>query len=191
MLYKQTQHYWKNVLFQDEEKTPTNLAAVKKLKKPFSQYFSQIRKEVLSLDGVKESIRYMGPTWAWTWIYEYDHEKLLFIHPHQEGLSATFIVSYSEESKILNAPQISADIKQSIRLGRNARNVRWVWLELKTDQRVKDLLETIRYKHHLLTTAPQEEPEPEEPVAVISPSDEHVSPPEGTGDDGQGNATGQ
>ncbi len=186
MMYKQSQPYWKNVLFQDEEKLPTNIAAVKRLKKPYSQYFSSIRKEILALKGVQETIRYMGPTWAWTWVYEYEHEKLLFLHPHKEGLSATFIVSYGEESKILNAPQISADIKQSIRLGRNARNVRWVWLDLKTEQRVTDLLETIRYKYELLTTAPKEEPETE-PAPALAP--EVHSHPEGAGETGGENGT--
>jgi len=174
VLYKQSQPYWKNVLFQEENKIPTNIAAAKRLKKPYSQFFSHIRKEILALKGVEETIRYMGPTWAWTWVYEYEHEKLLFLHPHQEGLSATFIVSYGEESKILNAPNISADIKQSIRLGRNARNVRWVWLDLKTEQRMEDLLETIRFKYQLLTTLPKEEPE-EEPAPALT-HEAHPSP---------------
>ncbi len=154
---KESVDYWKKVLFQDREKKPTTASAVRKLKKPFAEYFSEIREEVLRLGEVKENIRHMGPTWKWTWTYEFNHEKLLFLHPSSEGISATFIVSYNEESKILNAPHISADIKQSIRKGRNARNVRWVWLDLKTDQRVSDLLTTIHFKYQLLTTMEQQE----------------------------------
>jgi|GEM_PF-1638136 hypothetical protein len=165
-MLKQPKDYWNHVLFQEEDKEPSTVAAVRKMKKPYASFFSQLRKAVLGLKGVEENIRYMGPTWKWTWTYEYNREKLLFLHPMQNGLSATFIVAYGEESKILNAPGISPDIKTAIRLGRKARNVRWVWLELNNEDRVNDLIETIRYKYELLTTAPEQAEEQEEEVVA-------------------------
>ncbi len=151
MVSQHAKSYWGKVLYKELENKPTAAAPVKTLNKPYSQYFAQIRKLLLSLKDVVESQEFFTATWKWTWSYEYNSNKLLYLHPCEDAVIATFIISHREELKLLNASEIDPNIKLAIRQGRNARNVRWVSYELRSTTQMENLFEAINLKYDLLT----------------------------------------
>ncbi len=150
-MYQQTKSFWDKALYRDVESKPTTAAPVKTLAKPYSQYFAQIRKSILSLENVNETQEFFTATWKWTWSYEINSRKLLYLHPCEDAVIATFIISQKEELKLLNSNAIDTDMKQAIRHGRNARNVRWVFYNVTSPLQVQNLLDAITLKHKMLS----------------------------------------
>lgn len=163
MVSQQAKSYWGKVLYKEVENKPTTAAPVKNLNKPYSQYFAQFRKLLLSLEDVTERQEFFTATWKWTWSYEFNSHKLLYLHPCEDAVVASFMISHREELKLLNAVEIDPNIKQAIRQGRSARNARWVTYELQSPTQLENLFNTIKFKHNLLARKNRERP-----IAVAS-----------------------
>ena len=147
----QANSFWDKALYRDSESKPTTAAPVKTLSKPYSQYFAQIRKSMLSLENVIETQEFFTATWKWTWSYEINSRKLLYIHPCEDAVIATFIISQKEELKLLNFDAVDTDMKQAIRHVRNARNVRGIFNNVTSHIQVKTIMDTITLKNKRLT----------------------------------------
>ena len=103
--------YWSANRYADEAAEPPALAPLQDLPAAAAARFKALRTGLLALDGVAETVRYMGVTWRWAWEYGVGNRKLCWVHVVGDALAATFTMSDAEEDRLARAGRVPADIK--------------------------------------------------------------------------------
>jgi hypothetical protein len=129
--------YWSANRYPDPEVEPEADAPLRDLPAPSAARFKVVRSGLLAIDGVAESVRYMGTSWRWSWEFGVGSRKLCWLHVVGNGISTTFTLSDMEESRVRAIPRLPADLARAVAEAQRTGPVRWCWLEL-TDRRSVD-----------------------------------------------------
>ncbi len=129
--------YWAGNRYPDEEVEPAPTAPLDDLPAAAAARFRLLRDGLAQLEGVAETVKYMGATWRWAWEYGISTRKLCWLHVIGNAVSATFTVSAKEEEELRRAPRLSADVARALDEAQRTGPVKWCWLEL-TDRRAVD-----------------------------------------------------
>jgi hypothetical protein len=146
--------YWSAHRYPDEEAEPERTAPLRDLPPAAGGRFELVRKGLLEIRGVTESVRYMGTLWRWTWEYGIGNRKLCWLHVVGSGISATFTLSDMEESRVRAIPRLPADIARAVLEAQRTGPVRWCWLELTDRRTVEAFLSFARRKGQWLAERP-------------------------------------
>ena len=106
--------YWSANRYADAELEPAPLAPLQDLPAAASARFAALRNGLLALEGVAESVRFMGTSWRWAWEYGLGNRKLCWVHVVGNALSATFTLSDSEEDRFRRTARPAAAIVRAI-----------------------------------------------------------------------------
>lgn len=130
--------YWAANLYPDSRKEPTPTAPYKDLPAAVGARFRRLREGLLAIEGVNETVKYMGPSWRWAWEFAAGNRKLCWLHVTKAGIGGTFTIADGEDSKALAIPRLSAAIVEAMRSGHKTGPVRWCGIEI-TDQKLADV----------------------------------------------------
>ena len=92
--------YWSANRYPDPEAPPEATAPLRDLPAAAAARFEAVRSGLLAIEGVAESVRYMGTNWRWSWEYGVGNRKLCWLHVVGKGISTTFTLSDMEESRV-------------------------------------------------------------------------------------------
>ncbi|MGN6390829.1 MAG: hypothetical protein ACTHM9_01090 [Gemmatimonadales bacterium] len=137
MTQARSKAYWAANRYADEGEEPPPLAPLKDLPSAPAARFKALRDGLLAIDGVAETVRYMGATWRWAWEYGVGNRKLCWIHVVGDALSATFTMSDAEEDRLARAGRVPADVARAIEAGQRTGPLKWCWVPLD-DRRAID-----------------------------------------------------
>ena len=129
--------YWSANRYPDPEAPPEATAPLRDLPAAAAARFEAVRSGLLAIEGVAESVRYMGTNWRWSWEYGVGNRKLCWLHVVGKGISTTFTLSDMEESRVRAIPRLPADLARAVAEAQRTGPVRWCWLELG-DRRIVD-----------------------------------------------------
>jgi hypothetical protein len=146
--------YWAANRYRDEAIEPAALAPLKDLPPAAAERFKAVRSGLLALDGVAETVRYMGATWRWAWEYGLGNRKVCWIHVVGDDLSATFTMSDAEEDRLARAGRVPADIKRAIETGQRTGPLKWCWISLGDRRSVDTFLRLAARKAAWLAERP-------------------------------------
>ena len=146
--------YWASNRYTDSEVEPAPTAPLEDLPATTASRFKGLRDGLMSIEGVAEQVRFMGPTWQWAWEYAIGNRKLCWLHFMRSGVDITFTLSESEESRLGRGPKLAGALARAIVEGQRTGPVKWCWLEL-TDRRAADaFLSLARRKAEWLAERP-------------------------------------
>lgn len=146
--------YWAANRYADEAAEPPAVAPLKDLPAAAAARFKALRTGLLALDGVAETVRYMGVTWRWAWEYGVGNRKLCWIHVVGDELAATFTMSDAEEDRLARAGRVPADIKQALETGQRTGPLKWCWISLDDRRSVDTFLRLAARKAGWLAERP-------------------------------------
>lgn len=146
--------YWSANRYPDPEAPPAATAPAEDLPPAAAARFKGLRAGLLAIDGVAESVRYMGVNWRWSWEYGVGSRKLCWLHVVGKGISTTFTLSDMEESRVRGMPRLPADLARAIAEAQRTGPVRWCWLELGDRRIVDGFLTFARRKGEWLNERP-------------------------------------
>jgi len=146
--------YWAANRYHDEATPPAPGAPLKELPAAAAARFKLLRSGLTALDGVAESVRYMGASWRWAWEYAVGNRKLCWVHVVGDTLSATFTMSDAEEDRLARAGRVPADIRRAIDEGQRTGPLRWCWLPLDDRRSVDTFLRLAGRKAEWLAERP-------------------------------------
>jgi hypothetical protein len=130
--------YWAANRYADEGIEPSPTAPLTDLPAPAAARFKALRAGLQALDGVGETVRYMGVSWRWAWEYGVGNRKLCWVHVIGDALSVTFTMSEAEEDRLARAGRVPADVTRAIAEGQRTGPLKWCWLPLD-DKRAVDI----------------------------------------------------
>lgn len=146
--------YWSGNRYPDPEAEPERTAPLHDLPAAASARFKLVRDGLLAIDGVAESVRYMGASWRWSWEYGIGSRKLCWLHVVQSGLSTTFTLSDMEESRLRGVGRLPAHLARAIAEAQRTGPLRWCWLDLGDRRIVEGFLTFARRKGEWLSERP-------------------------------------
>ncbi len=129
--------YWSANRYPDPETEPEPTAPLRDLPAAAAARFNAARSGLLAIQGVAESVRYMGASWRWSWEYGIGSRKLCWLHVVGDGISTTFTLSDMEENRVRAIARLPADLARAVAESQRTGPVRWCWLELG-DRRIVD-----------------------------------------------------
>ena len=129
--------WWSRNRYLDPAAEPAPTAPLTDLAAGPAGRFRAAREGLLALDGVAESVRFMGASWRWAWEYGIGNRKLCWLHVVADTISTTFTLSDDEVLRTGKLPRLAADVARAVSEGQRTGPVRWCWLEL-SDRRVVD-----------------------------------------------------
>jgi hypothetical protein len=129
--------WWARNRYLDPAVEPAPAAPLADLAAGPAGRFRAAREGLLALEGVAESVRFMGASWRWAWEYGIGNRKLCWLHVVADTISTTFTLSDEEVARTSKLPRLAADVARAISEGQRTGPVRWCWLEL-SDRRVVD-----------------------------------------------------
>lgn len=138
--------YWSANRYADPDAQPEPTAPLRDLPAAAAGRFKAVRSGLLEIQGVAESVRYMGVSWRWSWEYGVGSRKLCWLHVVGNAISTTFTLSDIEESRVRAIPRLSADITRAVAEAQRTGPVRWCWLELADRRAVDGFLTFARRK---------------------------------------------
>jgi hypothetical protein len=153
--------YWAANRYRDEAAEPAPTAPLKDLPAPAAGRFKALRAGLTALDGVAETVRYMGASWCWAWEYGVGNRKLCWLHVVGNALSVTFTMSDVEEDRLARAGRIPAELRRAMEEGQRTGPLKWCWLPLDDRRAVDAFLRFAARKAEWLTErpAPQRAPQ--------------------------------
>jgi hypothetical protein len=146
--------YWSGNRYSDPGAQPDLTAPLDDLPAQAAARFKAVRRGLLEIRGVVESVRYMGVSWRWSWEYGIGSRKLCWLHVVGNGLSVTFTLSDMEESRVRSIPRLSAEVARAVAEAQRTGPVRWCWLELGDRRIVDGFLRFARRKGEWLAERP-------------------------------------
>jgi len=149
-LEKQPTGYWASTLYKDPRKRPKADAPIKDLPPRAAQRFKAAREGVRALKHVTEQVVFLGTTWKWVWMYEVGGRKLGYLHPMESSVSATFVLSGTEERELAQSNGLATRLAEAIRDGAHSNGVRWCWMELPDLEAADEFVQVVRLKHQIL-----------------------------------------
>jgi hypothetical protein len=152
--------YWATNRYPKELEEPAPTAPLQDLPTAQASRFRALRGGLLALDGVGESVRYMGAAWRWTWEYGLGNRKLCWVHVMEDGLSATFTLSEAEEARVRGLGRMPAALLRAIAEGQRTGPVKWCWVELSERRAIEEFLRFAGRKAEWLGERPSAHPSP-------------------------------
>ncbi|HYC31276.1 MAG TPA: DUF3788 family protein [Gemmatimonadales bacterium] len=146
--------WWSRNRYGDPEAEPAAGAPLTELPAGPAGRFRAAREGLLALDGVAETVRYMGTTWRWAWEYGIGNRKLCWLHLVADTVSTTFTLSDEEVARVSRLPRLAADVARAVEEGQRTGPVRWCWLELAERRQVDGFLRLARHKAGWLAQRP-------------------------------------
>ena len=146
--------YWAANRYADEAVEPPPTAPLADLPAAAAARFKALRAGLTSLDGVAETVRFMGTSWRWAWEYGVGNRKLCWVHVIGNALSVTFTMSDAEEERLGRAGRVPADIGRAIAEGQRTGPLRWCWLPLDEKRAVDTFLRLAARKAEWLGERP-------------------------------------
>ena len=146
--------YWAGNRYADEELEPEPTAPLQDLPASAADRFRGVRDGLRKLDGVAESVRYMGATWRWAWEYGIGSRKLCWVHVIGSAVSVTFTLSAAEEEQVRRTPRVAAGLVRALDEGQRTGPVKWCWLELSDQRTVSAFLRLAARKAEWLIGRP-------------------------------------
>jgi hypothetical protein len=146
--------YWAANRYADAAVEPASIAPLHDLPAAAATRFAALRNGLLGLEGVGESVRFMGTSWRWAWEYGVGNRKLCWVHVVGDALSATFTLSESEEDRFRRAARPAAAIVRAVEEGQRTGPVKWCWLELEDRRAVDAFLRLAARKAQWLAERP-------------------------------------
>jgi hypothetical protein len=143
--------YWATTLYRDPRKRPKADAPLRDLPPRAGQRFKVAREGVRALKHVTEQVVFMGTAWKWVWMYEVGGRKLGYLHPMETSVSATFILSESEERELAVADGLPTITRAAMRDGAVATGVRWCWMQFPDLDAAAAFVHVVRLKHLILS----------------------------------------
>ncbi|HXE57202.1 MAG TPA: DUF3788 family protein [Gemmatimonadales bacterium] len=129
--------YWAGNRYRDPDRLPPAAAPYRDLPAPLATRFRALREGLRAIDGVEETVRYMGARWGWAWEYARDGRKLCWVHVLERQVSATFALAEVEERALVQRSRVPAAVREAVRDGQRTGPVRWCAIEL-SDRRTID-----------------------------------------------------
>jgi hypothetical protein len=129
--------YWAGNRYANEAEEPTPTAPLRDLPAAPASRFKALRTGLLALEGVAETVRFMGASWRWAWEYGVGNRKVCWVHLVGNEISVTFTMSDAEEDRLSRAGRVPADIARAISEGQRTGPLKWCWLPL-ADRRMVD-----------------------------------------------------
>lgn len=153
--------YWAANRYSDEATAPDPTAPLKELPAAAATRFKALRAGLTGLEGVAETVRYMGTSWRWAWEYGVGNRKLCWVHVVGASISATFTMSDAEEDRLTRAGRVPADIRRAIDEGQRTGPLKWCWMPLDDRRAVDTFLRLAGRKAEWLAErpAPQRAPQ--------------------------------
>ena len=146
--------YWNSNLYTLETEEPVSTAPLTDLAAPLAARFEAVRSGLLTIDGVAEQVRFMGPMWRWAWEYGMGNRKLCWLHLMRGSVDVTFTLTENDESRLGRGAKLAKALAKSIEEGQRTGPVKWCWMELE-DRRVVDVfLSLARRKAEWLSERP-------------------------------------
>lgn len=108
--------------------------------------FRAARRGLLDLDGVAESVRFMGTSWRWAWEYGVGSRKLCWLHVVRGTVSTTFTLSETELDRVRRLPRLAGEVARAVEEGQRTGPLKWCWLELSDRRLVDGFLRLARHK---------------------------------------------
>lgn len=146
--------YWAGNRYPDAAVEPEPSAPLRDLPGPAAARFRVLRSGLRGIQGVTESVRFMGASWRWTWEYGIGTRKLCWLHVVGTGISATFTLSDAEESRVRRMTRVAQDILRAIEEGQRTGPIRWCWLELGDRRAVEAFIRFAQRKAEWLSERP-------------------------------------
>jgi Protein of unknown function (DUF3788) len=146
--------YWAANRYADESVEPPATAPLEDLPAPAAARFRVLRDGLVALEGVAETVRFMGASWRWAWEYGVGNRKLCWVHVIGGALSATFTMSEAEEDRLRKAGRVPADVLRAIEEGQRTGPVKWCWLPLDDKRAVDGFLRLATRKSGWLAERP-------------------------------------
>ena len=154
MTQARSKAYWASNRYANEAEEPPPLAPLKDLPAAAAARFKALRDGLRAVEGVAETVRYMGATWRWAWEYGVGNRKLCWIHVVGNALSATFTMSDAEEDRLARAGRVPADIARAIETGQRTGPLKWCWVPLDDRRSVDTFLRLAARKASWLAERP-------------------------------------
>jgi len=146
--------YWSGNHYADPAVEPAPTAPVDDLPAAAAARFRTVRSGLLELEGVTETVRFMGQPWRWAWEYGVGNRKLCWLHVVSRTVSATFTLSEHEAQRLSRLPRVAGEIARAVSQGQQTGPVRWCWLELAERRHVDAFLRVARLKAEWLAERP-------------------------------------
>jgi len=143
--------YWATNLYKDPRKRPKTDSPLRDLPPRAARRFKAAREGVRALKHVTEQVVFMGTAWKWVWMYEVGGRKLGYLHPMESSVSATFILTETEEREFASADGLPLRLRQAMRDGPVSGGVRWCWMEFPDLDAAAAFVHVIRLKHLILS----------------------------------------
>lgn len=143
--------YWATNLYKEPRKRPRVDAPLKELPPRAAQRFKVVREGVRAMKHVSEQVVFLGTAWKWVWMYEVSGRKLGYLHPMESSVSATFILTESEERELTGASDAPPVVHEAMRTGVVSAGVRWCWMDLSDLDAAQAFVAVIKFKHLLLS----------------------------------------
>lgn len=152
--------YWAGNRYADEALEPEATAPLTDLPASAADRFRAVRDGLRELNGVAESVRYMGASWRWAWEYGIGSRKLCWLHVIGNAVSVTFTLSASEEDQVRQTPKVAAGLLRAMDEGQRTGPVKWCWLELSDSRTVTAFLRLAARKADWLSGRPMTDRSP-------------------------------
>ena len=146
--------WWSRNRYADAAVEPAAEAPLTDLPAAVGGRFRAARDGLLALEGVSETVRYMGTTWRWAWEYGIGNRKLCWLHLVADTLSTTFTLSDDEVARVSKLPRLAAGVTQAVDEGQRTGPVRWCWLDLSERRHVDGFLRLAKHKAAWLAQRP-------------------------------------
>lgn len=143
--------YWATTLYREPRKRPKVDAPLKDLPPRAAQRFKLVRDGVRAMKHASEQVVFLGTAWKWVWMYEVSGRKLGYLHPMESTVSATFILTASEERELTGLTTAPAAVHAAMRAGVMSDGVRWCWMDLPDLESAEAFVSVVKLKHLLLS----------------------------------------
>lgn len=146
--------YWLGNPYSDPEAAPLPTAPLRDLPAGAAARFRALRTGLLALDGVGETVRFMGAPWRWAWEYGLGNRKLCWLHVVSGAVSTTFTLSEAEVHRFGRVPRLASGVTRAVAEGQRTGPLKWCWLELSDQRLVEAFLRVARLKAEWIVERP-------------------------------------
>jgi hypothetical protein len=152
--------YWSANPYGDPEAEPAPGAPLRDLPPAVAERFRALRTGLLDLEGVGETVKFMGESWRWAWEYGVGNRKLCWVHIVGSQISTTFTLSDNEEDRIRHGAKVAGVLLRAIDEGQRTGPVKWCWLELEDRRTIEAFLRLAGRKAEWLAERPRPQRSP-------------------------------
>ena len=146
--------YWSGNRYYDPEQAPEPTAPLADLPAAAAARFRAVRTGLLALEGVAETVRFMGTPWRWAWEYGVGNRKLCWLHVVSNTISTTFTLSEAEADRLGRLPRLAGEVARAVAEGQRTGPVKWCWLPLADRRGIDGFLRLARHKTEWLSERP-------------------------------------